>query len=86
MSRQREPHDLLVLVVVGGLLLLALAALGILGALAFRTPEPSDLLLGALISLLSAATGALTAVLTQTGRSGGGATPADPLFMEDVGG
>lgn len=77
-------HDRIVLVVVGGLLLLASAALGILGALALRSNEPSDLLLGALISLLSAATGALTAVLTQTGR--GGDTPNDPVFTEDVGG
>lgn len=80
-----EPHDRLVLVVVGGLLLLALSSLGILGGLAFRSSEPSDLLLGALISLLSAATGALTAVLTQTGRGGG--IPLEAVLVEQqVGG
>lgn len=85
MSRRAkgDPHDRLVLVVVGGLLLLALTALGILGTLALRGIDAPDLLLGALVTTLGGTVGALTAVLTQTGRATQDVhvtnTPAQPV-------
>lgn len=91
MSRRRaEPHDRLVLLVVGGLLLLAVVALAILGALALLERDAPDLLLGALVSVLGTATGALGAVLTQTGRGTQEVQvvnpPAEPVPTEPVGG
>ncbi len=65
---RRDPHDVIVLVVVCGMLWLAVMTVGILGALALRADVPSDLLLGALISTASGTIGAVGAVLTQTGR------------------
>lgn len=65
----RTAHDALVRIVVLGLLAIAVLSLALLGALALLERDASDILLGALISTLGAATGSLGTVLTQTGRS-----------------
>lgn len=71
MSAPTTPHDRLVRLVVGGLLLLATLALLILGSLALLERNAPDLLLGAFISVLSGAVGSLGTILTQTGRGSG---------------
>lgn len=65
----RDPHDVLVLLVVGSLFALSVGSLTILGLLALRGINAPDLLVGALVTLLGTTTGALGSVLTQTGRS-----------------
>jgi hypothetical protein len=84
-SRRRpEPHDRLVLVVVGGLLAVAFVALGLLGAIALLGADASDLLLGALITTLGTAVGQVGSVLSQTGSRSSAPTPVEVQQPPDL--
>lgn len=76
-------HDRTVRIVVLALGLVAVLALALVGAVALLERDASDVLLGALVSTLGAAVGALGSLLSQTGRSAG-ETPADPAYVSRV--
>lgn len=80
----RSAHDSTVRVIVAGLVLLALVALLILGAVALLEVTAEPVVVGALVTALGTAVGAVASLLSQTGRQSVEVanTPANPVPVD----